>query len=152
MVCPSLTPDEVKQIIQQGNINADPERTLAAESGKSPREVIADEPSANPHDTYYNISVVKYVNKVPYILYIGNVLGKSKDEAKERATKILLSSNLKFNGHVFDPTTCMYKEVHASKEIPTYPYKSHYETVVLIAGDASEMPHGMLQDMKVLKS
>jgi hypothetical protein len=133
LVCPTLSRDEIKQVITNGRISTDLERTLAIEAGKTPAQVIINEPTANPYDTYYNMTSVKKFNNKKYIIYIGNVLAGSNIEAMDRAQKILLNSSDKTFSAKIEGSTCVYKEIYATASMSDYPFKSEYEDVALIA-------------------
>lgn len=134
IVCPSLSANEVQSIIDSGTISTNQGYTLADEAGMTRAQVLINEPTANPFDTYYAMMGSKNFNHHDYFIYIGNVLGKADYEAKERAKKILLSDASVFSAE-YDPQRklCMYKEINASSSISGYPFKSTYESVVLWA-------------------
>ena len=151
LICPPLSADNVKALIAEGSIATDPTHTLAVESGKTPEQVVRDEPTANPYDTFYRMLSVKYVNSAPYVVYVGNILGKDNEEARNRAGKILPGDEKNFTGSVYDKTACVYKVIDASPSINSYPFKSKYETVSLLAFDATSMPEEMWKTLPVIK-
>lgn len=130
--CPVLTDDDVLTVINEGRISTDG-ITLADRLGFPPDEIIKREPTANPYDTYYQMSALKDINYITYLIFIGDILGKDYDEARTRAKKILLGTNLIFSGE-YDSTlqTCTYKDLEASPTIPGYPFKSRLEFISLL--------------------
>ena len=152
IVCPVLTAADVKTVIAEGSIATDPNYTLANEAGEAPAQVIANEPTANPYDTFYSMSSVKYKNNLPYYIYVGNILGKDNNEARSRAEKIILTGEEVFIGSPYmNANTCIYKAIDASPSIPSYPFKSKYESVVLVAISANTLPNPMWKNMRVIK-
>lgn len=148
--CPMLTADEVRMTIDNGAMHSDPSHTLAVEAGKTPEEVIKDEPTANPYDTYYAMTSKKEVNNSMYMIYVGNILGKDATEARERAKKIMLGSEKTFMG-MMDPDVhvCVYKVIDASPAIPSYPFKSHYETAILFAIENANIPNTIANTVRM---
>ncbi len=132
--CPNLTVADVQSIIDNGTIITEQGYTLADEAGTTRAQVLINEPTANPFDTYYRIMSKKVIANQNYLIYIGNILGKASYEAKDRATKILLRDEKVLSAKVDQlDRICVYKEIHASPAIANYPFKSTYETVFLIA-------------------
>ena len=148
--CPVLSAAQVQATIALGTISTDENYTLVDESGMTPAEIIAKEPTANPDDTYYQMTSLLYTNDKSYVIYVGNVLASRNLEARARAAKIILEDDQSFAGESMDDI-CMYKNVDASLSIPSYPFKSRFESVSLLAFDASDIPEGMLHTMKVVK-
>lgn len=137
--CPVITPNDIEDVLNTGTYSNDQGTTLADEAKKTRAQVLINEPTANPFDTYFRMFGVMKDGQSNHFIYIGNVLGKDFYEAKERVKMILLKGEKFFNG-VYDPKQgiCMYKEIHASTAIPNYPFKSKYESVVLIGGSFNE--------------
>lgn len=147
VTCPTLTANEVENVINNGTISTEQGYTLADEAGKTRAQVLIDEPTANPFDTYYEVYGRKTFNQTTYVIAIGNVLGKASYEAKERMKRILLNDEKIFNG-VYDPqdNVCMYKLIEASPSISNYPFKTKFETVHLISIPNEEnMPRRMMK-------
>lgn len=146
-LCPTLTANDIQNVINYGTISTDQGYTLADEAGKTRAQVLIDEPTANPFDTYYSVWGKKTVLSRTYVILVGNVLGKADYEAKERAKQILINDQKIFNG-VYDQKNkaCTYKEINASPSISNYPFKTEYETVSLIAFVSGEqMPQMMMK-------
>ena len=149
MSCPGLTTNDVLSVIERGTISTNQGYSLADEAGESRAQVLINEPTANPFDTYYQMSGKKNINNQDFYIYIGNILGKAPYEAIDRAKKILLNGEKVFSAS-YDPQSkvCMYKEVHASSSIAGYPFKSTYESVVLLAtpyDEQQEAIHGLMR-------
>jgi hypothetical protein len=154
VVCPTLTSKEVENVINRGTISTDQGYTLANEAALTPAQVILNEPTANPFDTYYQMHALKQFNGNNYWVYIGNVLGKADYEAKERVKQILLSREKVFNGK-YEPSVkvCIYKSINASPAIQNYPFKTRYESIVLLsAPDQAEQKIIQLLTMKKYSS
>lgn len=141
--CPKLTVNDVQSVIDQGTISTVQGYSLADEAGETRAQVLINEPTANPFDTYYQMTGMKNFNNQDYLIYVGNILGKASYEAKDRAKKILLTDEKEFSAN-YDPQSkvCMYKEIQASSSISNYPFKSTYESVVLLA-----IPYDQQQDL-----
>lgn len=132
ITCPTITSRDVEDIISQGIIQTNQAYTLADEAGMSRADVILSEPTANPFDTYYSMYYFKKVGDTNFVYYIGNVLGKVSFEAQERARKVF--SEASYDGRYNkENQACMYREINASPSIANYPFKSSYETMVLIS-------------------
>jgi len=131
--CPLLTVEDVRNTIERGDIETDKNDTLAVEANSSEERVKQDEPSANPSDTYYHMATKINFDDKFYWIFIGNVLGGSSDEARERAKEILLNNEKFFMGSYDEEARfCLYKQIDASRNLSGYPFKSRFETVVLI--------------------
>ena len=144
--CPTLTANDVQSIIEDGIISTEQGYTLADEAGVTRAQVLLNEPTANPFDTYYQMMGKKKLDNQDYWIYVGNILGKASYEAKDRAKKILLSDEREFNAK-YDPQgkVCVYKEIDASASIPNYPFKSTYENIILLATPYEEAFNFMRQ-------
>ncbi len=137
--CPILSSDIVQEIIENGNIETDPSYTLANEAGLTPEEVIAQEPTANPYDTFYAMYALKQIDSVSYLIGVANVLGKDNIEARNRTKKIILGDKYYTAQYDDFSKACIYKFLDASPSIPEYPFKSKYESVALFALDMSSV-------------
>ena len=146
--CPTLTANDVQTIIDKGFISTEQGYSLADEAGKSRAQVLIDEPTANPFDTYYMMIAEKNVDNQNYIFFIGNILGTAAYEAKERVKKILLSDEQTFTAQ-YDPENklCLYKEVNASASLPNYPFKSVDESAFLGAIPYEDASPFMIQKL-----
>lgn len=132
--CPNLTASDVQSVIDEGTISTNQGYSLADEAGETRAQVLINEPTANPFDTYYQMTGIKNVNNQNYFIYVGNVLGSAAYEAKDRVKKILLSDEKVFSAKYDSQNkVCIYKEIHASSSISSYPFKSTYESIVLLA-------------------
>lgn len=144
VICPSLTASDVQSVIDSGTISTDQGYSLADEAGMTRAQVLMNEPTANPFDTYYRMMGEKKINNHNYYIYVGNILGKADYEAKDRAKKILLSGENVFNAQYdSQKKLCMYTEIQASPSIHGYPFKSTYESVVLLAVQSPVQPDFM---------
>jgi hypothetical protein len=142
ITCPTLSADDVKSVINSGRISTDG-WTLVDESGDTPDEIKANEPTANPWDEYYVMKKVMYFNNVAYLVGVGNILGGSQEEARERAEKIMLTGEESFTGQEINDHSCIYKTVSASQENSSYPFKTHYEDAsLLVIGRHHADEHG----------
>jgi hypothetical protein len=146
--CPVLTANDIKKVIEKDTIATEQGYTLATEADMSPVEVLQNEPTSNPFDTFYSMIGNKTFGDQEFVIYIGNILGKDNHEAKHRAKKILLTSETRYTGHYFNNSSvCIYKMINASPSISGYPFKSEYETVFLAAvlqEDEDELKHSTL--------
>lgn len=129
--CPVLTPKIIVNVIDNGMMGTEQGYTLATESAKTGAQVLIDEPTANPFDTYYSFYGQTEIESQKYSIYIGNVLGKDFHEAKDRLKKIILDGQTNFQG-TFNLNTCIYKSIDASPTIANYPFKSKYESIALV--------------------
>lgn len=146
--CPVLTAKDVKWVIERAVINTDRSYTLADEVGASPAEVLQEEPTANPFDNFYSMYGVRSYNNREYAIYVGNVLGKDNYEAQHRAKKILIKSGEDLNGIPVPGTPyCLYKEIDARPFINGYPFKSHYESIVLVGIELDQDDEGSYTDL-----
>src|SRR5687767_6714089 len=65
--CPVLSAELVKEVTENADIY-DTRRTLIDESGLTPQEIVAREPTANPFDTYFEMADTKVINNMEYIV------------------------------------------------------------------------------------
>lgn len=130
-VCPNINSEDIENTINNGHISTDQGYTLADEAGITRAQVILNEPTANPFDTYYQMFYIKNFNEQDYAIYVGNLLGKTTSEAKERARKIF---NKEVYQGIYEPTlkACIYESIDAALGT-NYPFKSTYETAILIS-------------------
>lgn len=134
--CPTLTATEVNTIIFKGTISTNQGYTLAHEAHLTPAEVLQNEPTANPFDTYYTMHTPKKIDQKEYLILIGNVLGKDPHEAKYRAKKIIVGSETLFQGKEED-SLCVYKTVEGT-DVSAPLFKTHFESLILVAVPAEE--------------
>jgi hypothetical protein len=146
VTCPTLTANDVENVLNNGTIATNQGYTLADAAGKTRAQVLIDEPTSNPFDTFYGFSTIVFDKN--YMISIESVLGKASYEAKERAKKILLNDEKNFNG-VYDQQekVCIYKKINASPSIPNYPFKTKHETVELttILFNEGQIPQSMMK-------
>jgi hypothetical protein len=62
VICPSLTASDIQSIIDSGTISTDQGYSLADEAGMTRAQVLMNEPTANPFDTYYRIMGEKKIS------------------------------------------------------------------------------------------
>src|SRR5690349_15671170 len=105
--CPTLTIKDVQDAIDNETILTKQKETLAYYTKKTNAQVLIDEPTANPFDTFYGWEAVKEFSGKPFVFLFGSVLASTPYEAKDRAKKILLAGKKIFNGE-FDGGVCNY--------------------------------------------
>lgn len=151
-ICPILTAHDVEEVIDKGMISTDQNYTLAEEANVSRAQVIMNEPTANPFDTYYQMWKSKQEGNQTYGIYVGNLLGKGAFEARERAKQIFLSHKKVFAGE-YNPEAqvCTYESINPSPDLSDYPFKTRYETAILLAYHISEESNWMPQRMMMKK-
>lgn len=133
--CPTLTREDIENTINNGSIQTQQDRPLAVEIDKTRPQVLIDEPTANPFDTYFIMHGIKEIGDQEFIISINRVLGKDIHEAKDRTTRILLGNQeTSFEG-IFDHQRkeCIYKAIDAAEAIPNFPFKTRTEHVELTA-------------------
>lgn len=133
--CPILSNQDLENTINNGSIQTIHGYTLANRTVKTRAQVLLDEPTANPFDTYYDMQGLKEIDDQAFLISIDGVLGKDVHEAKERAKQILLSNGeTNFEG-TFDKRLkeCIYKQIQAAQDIPHFPFKTKTELVEINA-------------------
>lgn len=140
--CIPLTKEVIEDLLNNGGIITHQTYTLADEIGKTRPQVLIDEPTANPFDTYHALYSLKIIEGNRYWIEVNYVLGKDFHEAKDRTKQILLGNNeTKLEGtYNKDYGICIYKNIDASEDIPNFPFKSRAESIMMFVFPLGGLP------------
>lgn len=146
-LCPILTKENIKFFLEKGNYETDG-KTLATDKGIKTitKEAIEEEKKFEPNavlsDRYYKIIGTITIDDNQYSVFVGNILGKDRIEAKSRALDILLNAaNPIPKGSSDRDGTCWYQRYDApgglSSMVPAYyPVKSSHENIFVFLDKA----------------